>query len=245
MLNKKVEELTMEDIGSMMDCSAVQAQSTLDDARNVILYADRYNTSGMFLLGGNYEIVMPEVKEMNARRAAEGKRCIKVGGTVGFPDGGHPMCVKVYEVERMMELGCDELDCVIQVGLAISGEWKRVEEDLAAIRRASEGIVLKTIIETPYLTPEQITTASKIAMNVGSDWVKTSTGWPSSKKTTVEDVILMKAAVGDNCGIKAAGGIRNIETLKAMYAEGARLFGLSWTSVKSIMEGGESQNAQY
>jgi len=75
--------------------------------------------------------------------------------------------------------------------------------------------------------------------------VKTSTGWPSSKKTTVEDVILMKAAVGDNCGIKAAGGIRNIETLKAMYAEGARLFGLSWTSVKSIMEGGESQNAQY
>jgi len=189
--------------------------------------------------------VMPEVKEMNARRAAEGKRCIKVGGTVGFPDGGHPTCVKVYEVERMMELGCDELDCVIQVGLAISGEWKRVEEDLAAIRRASEGIVLKTIIETPYLTPEQITTASKIAMNVGSDWVKTSTGWPSSKKTTVEDVILMKAAVGDNCGIKAAGGIRNIETLKAMYAEGARLFGLSWTSVKSIMEGGESQNAQY
>ncbi|MBE6426500.1 MAG: deoxyribose-phosphate aldolase [Planctomycetaceae bacterium] len=245
MLNKKVEELTMEDIGSMMDCSAVQAQSTLEDARNVILYADRYNTSGMFLLGGNYEIVMPEVKEMNARRAAEGKRCIKVGGTVGFPDGGHPTCVKVYEVERMMELGCDELDCVIQVGLAISGEWKRVEEDLAAIRRASEGIVLKTIIETPYLTPEQITTASKIAMNVGSDWVKTSTGWPSSKKTTVEDVILMKAAVGDNCGIKAAGGIRNIETLKAMYAEGARLFGLSWTSVKSIMEGGESQNAQY
>ena len=245
MLNKKVEDLTMEDIGSMMDCSAVQAQSTLEDARNVILYADRYNTSGMFLLGGNYEIVMPEVKEMNARRAVEGKRCIKVGGTVGFPDGGHPTSVKVYEVERMMELGCDELDCVIQVGLAISGEWKRVEEDLAAIRRASEGIVLKTIIETPYLTPEQITTASKIAMNVGSDWVKTSTGWPSSKKTTVEDVILMKAAVGDNCGIKAAGGIRNIETLKAMYAEGARLFGLSWTSVKSIMEGGESQNAQY
>ena len=245
MLNKKVEDLTMEDIGSMMDCSAVQAQSTLEDARNVILYADRYNTSGMFLLGGNYEIVMPEVKEMNARRAAEGKRCIKVGGTVGFPDGGHPTSVKVYEVERMMELGCDELDCVIQVGLAISGEWKRVEEDLAAIRRASEGIVLKTIIETPYLTPEQITTASKIAMNIGSDWVKTSTGWPSSKKTTVEDVILMKAAVGDNCGIKAAGGIRNIETLKAMYAEGARLFGLSWTSVKSIMEGGESQNAQY
>ena len=245
MLNKKVEDLTMEDIGSMMDCSAVQAQSTLEDARNVILYADRYNTSGMFLLGGNYEIVMPEVKEMNARRAAEGKRCIKVGGTVGFPDGGHPTSVKVYEVERMMELGCDELDCVIQVGLAISGEWKRVEEDLAAIRRASEGIVLKTIIETPYLTPEQITTASKIAMNVGSDWVKTSTGWPSSKKTTVEDVILMKAAVGDNCGIKAAGGIRNIETLKAMYAEGARLFGLSWTSVKSIMEGGESLNAQY
>ncbi len=245
MLNKKVEDLTMEDIGSMMDCSAVQAQSTLEDARNVILYADRYNTSGMFLLGGNYEIVMPEVKEMNARRAAEGKRCIKVGGTVGFPDGGHPTSVKVYEVERMMELGCDELDCVIQVGLAISGEWKRVEEDLAAIRRASEGIVLKTIIETPYLTPEQITTASKIAMNVGSEWVKTSTGWPSSKKTTVEDVILMKAAVGDNCGIKAAGGIRNIETLKAMYAEGARLFGLSWTSVKSIMEGGESKNAQY
>ena len=49
MLNKRVEDLTMEDIGSMMDCSAVQAQSTLEDARNVILYADRYNTSGMFL----------------------------------------------------------------------------------------------------------------------------------------------------------------------------------------------------
>lgn len=237
MLTKPAEELTLEEIASMIDCSAVQAQSTLEDARQTIAYADRFSTSGIFLLGGNYEIVMPEVLGMNARREAEGKRPIKIGGTVGFPDGAHRTCVKVYEVERMIELGCNELDCVMQVGLAISGEWKRVEEDLKAIRKASEGIVLKTILETPYLTPEQITMAAKIACGVGSDWIKTSTGWPSSKKTTVEDVRIMKAAVGDQCGIKAAGGIRSLETLKAMYTEGARLFGMSWGSVAAMLEG--------
>ena len=149
MLTKPAEELTLEEIASMIDCSAVQPQSTLEDARQTIAYADRFSTSGIFLLGGNYEIVMPEALGMNARREAEGKRQIKIGGTVGFPDGAHRTCVKVYEVERMIELGCNELDCVMQVGLAISGEWKRVEEDLKAIRKASEGIVLKTILETP------------------------------------------------------------------------------------------------
>ena len=236
MLTQNVNDLSLEDIGSMIDCSAVQAQSTIEDARNVIRYADKFSTSGLFLLGGVYEIVMPEVKEMNARRAEEGKRQIKVGGTVGFPDGAHLTSIKIYEVEKMIELGCNELDCVMQIGLALSGEWKQVEKDLIAIRKASEGITLKTIIETPYLNPEQITTAAKIACEIGSDWVKTSTGWPSSKKTTVDDVRLMKAAVGDQCGIKAAGGIRNVETLKAMYAEGARLFGVSWQAVVSMLE---------
>ncbi len=236
MLTKPACELTLEEIGSMVDCSAVQAQSTVEEARSVIRCADQFSTSGLFLLGGVYEVVMPEVLGMNARRREEGKREIKIGGTVGFPDGAHLTDVKLCEVHRMLELGCNELDCVMQVGLAISGEWRRVEADLRAIRKAAEGVTLKTILETPYLTPEQITTAAKIAADAGSDWVKTSTGWPSAKKTTLDDVKLMYQAVGERCGIKAAGGIRDLETLKAMYTEGARLFGIGWKSLVKMME---------
>lgn len=236
MLTKNAEELTLEEIGAMIDCSAVQAQSTVEEARQVIRCADHFSTSGLFLLGGVYEVVMPEVLEMNARRRAVGKREIKIGGTVGFPDGGHRTCVKLCEVERMLELGCNELDCVMQVGLAISGEWKRVAEDLCAIRKAAAGVTLKTILETPYLTPDQISMASRIAADAGSDWIKTSTGWPSAKKTTVEDVRLMQAAAGDRCGIKAAGGIRDLAALKAMFAAGARLFGIGWKSCVAMLD---------
>lgn len=226
--------LTKEVFAGMMDVSAVQTQSSYEDAKKTVMTADQYHGSAVFLLGEMVRQMLPEIRKINERRQSEGKRALKVGGVAGFPDGGSLTEVKVFEATRMAELGCDEIDCVMNVGMALAGRWEMVEKDLLAIRRAIEGTTLKVILETPYLNDEQIAMASKIAVATGADWIKTSTGWPEHKKTTVENVRLMKQTVGEQCRIKAAGGIRDWETLIAMYEAGARLFGISYTTVQKL-----------
>lgn len=226
--------LSKEAFAAMMDVSAVQTQSSYEDAKNTVLTADQYDGSAVFLLGEMTRQMLPEIQRINERRLSEGKRALKIGSVAGFPDGGSLTEVKLFEASRMVELGCNEIDCVMNVGMALVGRWDVVEKDLLAIRKEIEGITLKVILETPYLTDEQIIMASKVAVAAGADWIKTSTGWPEHKKTTVENVRLMKQTVGEQCQIKAAGGIRNWETLTAMYEAGARLFGISYTTVQKL-----------
>ncbi|MDO4570682.1 MAG: deoxyribose-phosphate aldolase [Planctomycetia bacterium] len=235
MENKTARELSVEEFASMMDVSAVQAQSTWEDAENVMRVADEYDGSCIFLLGRLTELAAPRLKEMNERRKAQGKRTIHLGSVIGFPDGGTLTDVKVYEAKRLLEIGCDEVDCVMNVGLARSNRWDEVEADLRAIRAATEGKILKVILETPYLTDDQIAVGAEICANIGANFVKSSTGWPE-KKTTVENIALMKKTVGERCRVKAAGGVRTLETLFAMYDAGATTFGISWATVVKLLD---------
>ena len=151
---------------------------------------------------------------------------VKVCTVVGFPLGATSTDAKVCETQNAVRDGADEIDMVINVGLLKGGELHAVEEDIRQIKRACQGRVLKVIIETALLSDEEKVTACILSKAAGADFVKTSTGF-AQKGATAQDVALMRKTVGPYMGVKAAGGIRDTETAKAMIEAGATRIGAS------------------
>ncbi len=152
---------------------------------------------------------------------------VKVCTVAGFPLGANDTRVKAFEAQRAIELGADEVDMVLNIGAFKSGDDKLAHEDIAAVRDVcGSDIVLKVIIETALLTEDEKRRASIITKDAGADFVKTSTGF-SGGGATVSDVALMRAAVGADMGVKAAGGVRSLADLEAMIAAGATRIGTS------------------
>ena len=145
---------------------------------------------------------------------------------VGFPLGAMDTVSKAYEAAKAVENGADEVDMVINIGYLKSGMLDDVLEDIKVVRKATEGKVLKVIIETCLLTDEEKKIACELSEKAGADFVKTSTGF-SKGGATVHDVALMKAVVGDRLGVKASGGVRDYEAAKAMIDAGATRIGAS------------------
>ncbi len=151
---------------------------------------------------------------------------VKVCTVIGFPLGASATVIKAAEAAQAVLDGADELDMVISVGDLKAGEDNYVRADIRAVVKATGGKTVKVIIETCLLTDEEKTRACKLAMAAGADFVKTSTGF-SSGGATVSDVKLMRAAVGPNFGVKAAGGIRTREESLALIKAGANRIGAS------------------
>ena len=153
---------------------------------------------------------------------------------IGFPLGATLPRVKIYEAEEAIKLGAQEIDMVQNVGALKSGEDAQVESDIRGVVEASHrgGAICKVILETALLTASEKVRASLVAKRAGADFVKTSTGF-SSSGATAEDVALMRAAVGEKLGIKAAGGIRTLEEVRKMVQAGATRIGAS-ASVKIV-----------
>lgn len=162
---------------------------------------------------------------------------VKVATVCGFPSGQHASSVKAAEAADSAAKGADEVDMVINVGLARAGEFAAVEQDIRAVREAAPApVVLKVIIESAALTDEQIVAVCEAAERAGADFVKTSTGFHPAGGATEHAVQLMRSTVGDRLGVKASGGIRTREAAEAMVAAGASRLGLS--SSRAILEGG-------
>ncbi len=155
---------------------------------------------------------------------------------VGFPLGATTSDVKNYEARRVIFDGAREVDMVINVGALKSGDVRAVERDIEAVARPCReaGVVSKVIIEAAYLTDEEKVTACTLAKAAGADFVKTSTGFGPSG-ATVADVALMRRVVGADMGVKAAGGVRDLQGLKAMVAAGATRVGAS-AGVKIVQQ---------
>jgi deoxyribose-phosphate aldolase len=156
--------------------------------------------------------------------------CTKVCTVVSFPLGYALSASKADEARRLVEAGADEVDMVVNIGAVMQGDFAAVEEDVAAVAEAvaeaSGTALLKVILETGYLTPEMITLAGRAAVKGGAQFVKTSTGF-GPRGASVEDVRLMRAAVGPDIGVKAAGGIRDLAAALAMIDAGATRIGTS------------------
>lgn len=145
---------------------------------------------------------------------------------VGFPLGASGAAAKADEAARAIADGADEIDMVIDIGALREGDLDRFRADIAAVRRATAGKLLKVIIETCLLDDAQKETACRVAKQLGADFVKTSTGF-STGGATVEDVALMRRVVGPDMGVKASGGVRTAETAWAMVEAGATRIGAS------------------
>jgi len=161
---------------------------------------------------------------------------VGVCSVVGFPLGATTPDVKGYETQRAIFDGAREIDMVINIGALKSGDLRLVERDIEAVTGPCRacGALSKVIIEAALLTDDEKVTACTLAKAAGADYVKTSTGFASGGATAA-DVALMRRVVGSEMGVKAAGGVRDLEGLKAMVAAGATRVGAS-AGVKIVQE---------
>ena len=167
---------------------------------------------------------------------------VLVCSVIGFPLGAGTPETKAYEARRAIEDGACEIDMVQNVGALKSGDDALVERDVAAVAAVCRdlGARLKVILETCFLTDDEIVRASRLAQRAGADFVKTSTGFASGG-ATAEHVGLMRRTVGPTMGVKASGGVRDAGTAEHMIAAGATRIGAS-ASV-AIVQGSGSEAA--
>lgn len=154
----------------------------------------------------------------------------RVCSVCGFPLGYSLTATKVEEARRLVGLGCEEVDMVLNIGALREGDLAFVADDVRAVVDAvaseSREAIVKVIVETGYLTDEQITSASRAGAQAGAHFVKTSTGF-GPRGALASDVILMREAVGPAVGVKASGGIRDLQSALEMLAAGAQRLGTS------------------
>lgn len=169
---------------------------------------------------------------------------VKVATVCGFPSGQHAPAIKAAEAADSVAKGADEIDMVLNIGLARAGEHAAVEEEIRAVRAAAPApVVLKVIIESAALTDEQIVAVCETAERAGADFVKTSTGFHPAGGATEHAVALMRRTVGERLGVKASGGIRTRAAAEAMIAAGASRLGLS--SSRAVLEDGGAAGSGY
>jgi len=212
------------DIARLIDHTLLKPDATRDDIRKLCNEALKYGFASVC------------VNPWNVSLAAEMLRGseVRVCTVVGFPLGATLPQVKVYETEEALKLGAQEIDMVINVGALKSEQVDAVEADIRGVVEASHrgGAICKVILETVLLTTDEKVRGSLAAKNAGADFVKTSTGFAAGG-ATAEDVRLMRAVVGGEIGVKAAGGVRSLKDLQKMVEAGATRIGAS-ASVKIL-----------
>lgn len=161
----------------------------------------------------------------NANRILKGSG-VEVCTGIGYPLGAGLLAVKVQEMHEVVKLGADAVDFVISVAAVKSGMMDVIDKEMRVLAEESDGAITKAIIETCYLTQDEIFRVSQIAAEHGVQYIKTSTGM-GPRGASLEDIEIIKKAVLGRCKIKAAGGIRTIEEALAFLDAGAERLGTS------------------
>lgn len=151
---------------------------------------------------------------------------VKITTVISFPHGNDTTKTKVFATKDAIKNGADEIDMVVNMGFLKDGRYDLVRNDIAMVKKACKKNILKVIIETSRLTPEEIKLASKICLEAKADFVKTSTGF-DSRGASFEDIKLIKEVVKDNALIKASGGIKTLAEVKEFVRLGANRIGAS------------------
>lgn len=210
-----------DEVAKLIDHTLLKPEATRADVAQLI---DDATTLGVYSI-----CISPSMLPVSV---PEG---LHVATVVGFPSGAVKAEIKAAETAKAVADGAEEIDMVINLALAKQGQWQELEEEIRSVRAACPGAVLKVIIESAALTPEEIVAACKASENAGADFVKTSTGFHPSGGASVEAVQLMADTVGGRLGVKASGGIRTPEAALAMIDAGATRLGLS--ASKDILAG--------
>ena len=215
-MNTKV--LTKEAVAGMIDHTNLKATATREDIRRLCDEAKKYHFASV-MVNSAFTALCSELMKGTG---------VLVGTVAGFPLGQMSTAAKVYEAETAIADGADEIDYVVNVSDVKDGKWDLVKDEMTKITNAchSRGAGCKVIFENCYLTKEEIVLLAGIAREVKPDFIKTSTGFGTGGATP-EDVRLMKETVGDAVKVKAAGGIRDWASCRAMIEAGAERIGAS------------------
>jgi deoxyribose-phosphate aldolase len=220
-------QISREELAKMIDSTNVKATATKSEIEKLCKEAVQY--------GFRCAAVNPVYVKLAAKLLEDSK--VKVCSTIGFPFGVSLPEVKAFEAIKAVENGAEELDTVINLSALKSGDYELAKQDIAAVvdvKRLFKEVIVKVIIETAYLTDEEKIVACKLVKEAGADFVKTSTGL-FGKGATVENVRLMRQTVGEEMGVKAAGGVRTYADAVAMVEAGANRIGTS--AAVQIIEG--------
>lgn len=203
--------MTKQELAGIIDHTLLKPDATEKQLYNLCREAVDY---------GFYSVCVNSGRAQQVKKWLEGSN-VKLCVVVGFPLGCS--VTKANEAKAMADLRADEIDMVMDIGRAKEGQWELVEQDIRAVRAACPGKILKVILETCLLTPQEIQRGCAAAKAAGADFVKTSTGF-SSGGARPEDVALMKT-----CGlkVKASGGIRTYGDAMKMIKAGADRIGAS------------------
>ena len=210
----------------MMDFSAVRADSDIHAIKRMANAARVHRPIAVFALPA----WTPALRELLSDSPD-----VAIGGVVGFPSGGDSTASKVFQAGQLLDMGCAELDMVINIGKLRSGLFDEVEQDIRSVVQAAQDNPVKVIFECSHLSDDQIREACHASARAGARFVKTGTGWADSSNIA-HHISLMQAYVGDRMGIKAAGGIRDLDTLTDLYVRGARRFGVGVDSAVKILQ---------
>ncbi len=204
-----------ENIPSYIDFTVLNAFATSEDIVSLCEKAKTYQTAAVCVNPNRVKLAAENLKGTNIGLAA----------VVGFPLGATSGAMKAAEAAYAISEGANEIDMVIDIGAMLEGDYKKVLGDIQEVRKACANEYLKVIIETCYLSKEQIIDASIMVMSC-ADNVKTSTGFGKAG-ATAENVKLMRQVVGPKFGVKAAGGVRTKEAAREMIEAGATRIGAS------------------
>lgn len=173
---------------------------------------------------GCASVCIPPCHVPGAKKYLAGR--VPVCTVIGFPNGYMTTAAKAFEAADAVAKGADEVDMVINLAMVKDGDWDAVAEDIAAVRRATEGHILKVIIECCLLTDEEKIKLCEIVSVSGAEYIKTSTGF-SKGGATFDDVALMRAHCAPSVKVKAAGGISSVEDAEHFIELGAERLGTS------------------
>lgn len=220
------QEELLRNIARMVDISGVRTDVTMSEVEMIAAAARHYRFICAF--------AMPCFTRALAERLSD---CpdILVGGTVGFPSGADTTFLKVANAKEQLAVGANELDMVINVGALKSGMYDYVYNDIRAVVDAAEDHSVKCILEIAYLSDDEIRRGAELAVKAGVQYVKTGTGW-AAKHTTVDTIRVIKETIGDSAKIKAAGGVRTLDTMLEMIDAGCSRFGVGLRSIIAIMD---------
>ena len=222
-MNNKLSSstITLKELAKTIDHSLLKPQLTDQDVIEGCRLADTYHVASVCVKPCHVKLAVGELQNSD----------VMVGTVVGFPHGNSSSAAKLLEANEGIKDGAKELDMVINIGALRSGRFDDVFNEISAIVNAAKGkAIVKVIFENAYLTKEEIIKVCHLAEKAGADFVKTSTGFAPTG-ATVEDIRLMRASVSDKVQVKAAHGVRTLESILQMIDAGATRIGATATAV--------------
>ncbi len=220
--------MTNQEMLSHIDHTQLKAFCTWDDIKKLCDEAVEYKTASVC-------IPQSYIKRVNDTYGEK----INICTVVGFPLGYNSTGSKVKEIEDALADGCNEIDMVVNIGDVKNGDFDKVTKEIATLKEACKGHILKVIIETCYLTKEEKVALCKCVTDAKADFIKTSTGFGTGG-ATMEDILLFKENIGPDVKIKAAGGVKTVDDLEAFLNAGCERIGTS--SAVSLLKGQGAQS---